>query len=42
LQLEKAGLDRALASAPAAGKAEIERKRQEVIKKLGDLTAEYA
>jgi DNA primase len=42
LQLKKAGLDRSLAGAPAADKVEIERRRQEVIKELGDLTAEYA
>lgn len=41
LQLEKAGLDRALAGSPAGGKVEIERKRQEVIHELGKLTAEF-
>ncbi|MFY9264770.1 MAG: DNA primase [Solirubrobacterales bacterium] len=42
LQLQKAGLDRALAGSSAAGKAKIELERQEVIKELGDLTAEFA
>jgi DNA primase len=42
LQLEKVGLERALTSAPAGGKSEIELKRQEVIRKLGELTAEFA
>ncbi|MGH2907624.1 MAG: hypothetical protein ACRDKI_12775, partial [Solirubrobacterales bacterium] len=42
LQLEKSGLERALATAPAGGKSEIELKRQEVIRKLGELTAEFA
>lgn len=42
LQLEKAGLERALAGSPAGGKAEIELKRQEVIRKLGELSAEVA
>jgi hypothetical protein len=42
LQLEKAGLERALSSAPAGGKSEIELKRQEVIRKLGEATAEFA
>ncbi|MBK5230899.1 MAG: hypothetical protein JJE27_06990, partial [Thermoleophilia bacterium] len=42
LQLEKAGLDRALAASPAGDKARIELKRQDVIKKLGELTAEFA
>ncbi len=42
LQLEKVGLERALAGSPAAGKGEIELKRQEVIRKLGELTAEVS
>jgi hypothetical protein len=42
LQLEKAGLERELVSAPAGSKSEIELKRQEVIRKLGELTAEFA
>ncbi|MFY9487970.1 MAG: hypothetical protein WAP35_04645, partial [Solirubrobacterales bacterium] len=42
LQLQKAGLDRALAGSPAAGKAKIEMERQEVIKELGQLSAEFA
>jgi DNA primase len=42
LQLEKVGLERALSSAPAGGKSEIELKRQEVIRKLGELSAEFA
>lgn len=42
LQLEKAGLERALAGSAASDKAKIELKRQEVIKQLGELTAEFA
>lgn len=42
LQLEKAGLERALAGSAAGEKAKIELKRQEVIKQLGELTAEFA
>ncbi len=42
LQLEKAGLDRAIAGAPGAQKAEIELKRQEVIRRIGELSAEFA
>jgi hypothetical protein len=42
LNLEKVGLERALTSAPAGSKSEIELKRQEVIRKLGELTAEFA
>lgn len=42
LNLEKTGLERTLASAPAGGKAEIELRRQEVIRKLNELSAELA
>lgn len=42
LQLEKTGLERALSGAPAAKKAEIELKRQDVIRQLGELTAEVS
>lgn len=42
LQLEKAGLDRKIAGAPGAQKAEIELKRQEVIRQIGELSAEFA
>ncbi len=42
LQLEKAGLDRALTGSPAGEKAKIELKRQDVIKRLGELSAEFA
>lgn len=42
LNLEKVGLERALTSAPAGSKSEIELKRQEVIRKLGELSAEFA
>lgn len=42
LQLEKAGLERVLAGSAAGDKAKIELKRQEVIKRLGELTAEFA
>lgn len=42
LQLEKAALERALAGSAASEKAKIELRRQEVIKRLGELTAEFA
>lgn len=42
LQLEKAGLDRKIAGAPGGQKAEIELKRQEVIRQIGELSAEFA
>jgi DNA primase len=42
LQLEKAGLDRKLAGAPGAQNAEIELKRQDVIRRIGELSAEFA
>ncbi|MGK2879089.1 MAG: DNA primase [Solirubrobacterales bacterium] len=42
LQLEKAGLDRKIAGAPGDQKAEIELRRQEVIRKIGELSAEFA
>jgi DNA primase len=42
LQLEKAGLDRKIAGAPGAQKAEIELRRQEVIRRIGELSAEFA
>jgi DNA primase len=42
LQLEKAGLDRKISGAPGDQKAEIELKRQELIRKIGELSAEFA
>lgn len=42
LQLEKAGLDRKIAAVPGDQKVEIERERQEVIRKIGELSAEMA
>lgn len=42
LQLEKAGLDRQIAGAPGSQKAEIELKRQDVIRRIGELSAEFA
>lgn len=42
LQLEKAGLDRKIAGAPGDQKAGIELKRQEVIRQIGELSAEVA
>jgi len=42
LQLEKSGLDRQIAGAPGEKKAEIELERQEVIRKIGELSAEFA
>lgn len=42
LQLNKASLDRAIGSAAAGEKAKIELERQEVIRKLGELSAEMA
>jgi DNA primase len=42
LQLEKVGLDRKITGAPGEMKAEIELKRQEVIRKIGELSAEFA
>lgn len=40
LQLRKAGLDRKIAGAPGGQKTEIERERQDVISKIGELSAE--
>jgi DNA primase len=42
LQLEKVGLDRKITGAPGDQKAEIELKRQELIRKIGELSAEFA
>lgn len=42
LQLEMAGLDRRIAGAPGDEKAEIQRRRQQVISKIGELSAELA
>lgn len=42
LQLEKSGLDRLIAGAPGGQKTEIELKRQEIIRKIGELSAEFA
>lgn len=42
LQLEKAGLDRQIAAAPGDQKAELELERQEVIRRIGELSAELA
>jgi DNA primase len=42
LQLEKAGLDRKISRAPGEQKAEIELQRQELIRKIGELSAEFA
>jgi DNA primase len=42
LQLEKAGLDRKISGAPGDQKAEIELQRQELIRKIGELSAEFA
>lgn len=42
LQLEKSGLDRALAGSTAGETAKIELRRQEVIRQMGELTAEFA
>jgi DNA primase len=42
LQLEKAGLDRKITGAPGDQKAEIELKRQELIRQIGELSAEFA
>ncbi len=42
LQLEKAGLDRRIVGAPGGKKAEIELERQAVIRKIGELSAEFA
>lgn len=42
LQLNKASLDRALSSAAAGEKSKIELERQEVIRRLGELSAEMA
>ncbi|MBI2691517.1 MAG: DNA primase [Solirubrobacterales bacterium] len=42
LLIEKAGLDRKITGAPGDQKAEIELKRQELIRKIGELSAEFA
>lgn len=42
LQLKKAGLDRLISGAPGDQKAEIQRRRQEVISRIGELSAELA
>jgi hypothetical protein len=42
LQLEKAGLDRKITSVPGDQKAQIELKRQELIRQIGELSAEFA
>ena len=42
LQLEKVGLDRKITGAPGDQKAEIELKRQELIRQIGELSAEFA
>lgn len=42
LQLEKAGIDRRIAGVPGEKKAEMELERQELIRKIGELSAEFA
>lgn len=42
LQLEKAGLDRKIVGAPGDQKAKIELERQELIRRIGELSAEFA